>query len=121
MVERSIRTVMAIRGTAMATAAKNRYWSAPAGSVPRSGNWPWTNQWRVMLNSQEMRMPVKNGGTAMHSWSSTVPTASPSRLRPREAHSPTGTDTTAISRKLMRLSHRVIPTLGAISSHTGWL
>ena len=66
-------------------------------------------------------MPVKNGGTAMHSWSNTVPTASPSRLRPREAHSPNGMDTTVISTKLIRLRQRVIPTLGAISSHTGWL
>ena len=74
-----------------------------------------------MLNSQEIRMPVKNGGTAMHSWSNTVPTASPTLLCPREAHSPRGMDTTAISAKLKRLRHRVIPTLGAISSHTGWL
>ncbi|SCJ67963.1 Uncharacterised protein [uncultured Blautia sp.] len=121
MVLRSIRTVMAIRGMAMAAAAKNRYRNAPVGSAPRSGNWPWTNQRRVMLNSQEIRMPVKNGGTAMHSWSNTVPTASPTLLCPREAHSPRGMDTTAISAKLRRLRHRVIPTLGAISSHTGWL
>ena len=50
----AIRTVMAIRGMAMAAAAKNRYRNAPVGSAPRSGNWPWTNQRRVMLNSQEI-------------------------------------------------------------------
>ena len=73
-----------------------------------------------MLKTQDRRTPVKNGGTAMHSWLRTVPAASSGPPDLRAAHSPRGMDTAAISRKLRRLRHSVMPTLGAISSHTGW-
>ena len=120
MVLRSIRTVMAIRGMAMAAAAKNRYFRAlPKCSSP--GKLPGTNQCSITPNTQESKIPVKKGGTAMQSWFADVRTPSSRPPARRADHSPKGMDTTVMSRKLRTLRHSVTITLGAIRSHTGCL
>ena len=62
---RSIRTVIATRGMAMDTAAKNKYTRDLPRFRSNPGKSPGTNTRRKMPKHQEMRMPVKNGGTAM--------------------------------------------------------
>ena len=120
MVLRSIRTVMAMRGMAIATAAKNRYFRAlPKCSSP--GKLPGTNQCSITPNTQESRMPVKNGGTAMQSWFTDVRAPSSRPPARRADRSPRGMDTTVMSRKLKTLRHSVTSTLGPIRSHTGCL
>ena len=96
------------------TAAKNRYRNAPVGSAPDPGIGRGQTSGAVMPNSQESRMPVKNGGTAMHSWLNTVRTASPQPCCARaEATTAPGEWTPRQSAaKLRRLRHRVIHHLG---------
>ena len=120
MVLRSIRTVMATRGMAMATAGNSRYSSAPPKLAVMDGKLPWTNTWRMVLKIQVRRMPVKKGGTAMQSWLKAVAAASSLPPSRPAARTPRGMDTATIKRKLSALRHSVTPTLGAISSHTGW-
>ena len=64
-------------------------------------------------------MPVKKGGTAMHSWLTVVRPASRTPPALRADHTPRGTDTATISTKLKRLRVSVSTTLEAIRSHTG--
>ena len=120
MVLRSIRTVMAILGIAIAAAAKKRCRRDPVKSTERPGKAPGTNHFRVMPKIQERRIPVKKAGTAMHSWLKTVWAAAAGPPVQRVDRRPKGMDTTVISRKLSRLRHSVTSTLEEISVQTGW-
>ena len=114
---RSIRTVMATRGMAMDTAAKNRYIRDFPKFLSSPGKSPGTKAWSVMPKTQEIRMPVKKGGTAMQNWFRAV--WSPSSL-PLAERSPRGNDTTVMSRKLTRLRHSVTNVLETSRDCTGW-
>ena len=101
----------------MDTAAKNKY----TRDLPRfrssPGKSPGTKARRKMPKHQEMRMPVKNGGTAMQNWFRNV--WSPSSF-PLADNNPKGSDTTTISTKLTRLKHSVTSIFGPNSACTGW-
>ena len=101
----------------MDTAAKNKY----TRDLPRfrssPGKSPGTNTRRKMPKHQEMRIPVKNGGTAMQNWFRNV--WSPSSF-PLADSNPKGSDTTTISTKLTRLKHSVTSIFGPNSACTGW-
>ena len=114
---RSIRTVMATRGMAMDTAAKNRYTRDFPKLLSSPGKSPGTKARSVMPKTQEIRMPVKKGGTAMQNWFRTV--WSPSSF-PLAERSPRGRETTVISTKLTRLRHSVTKVLEASRDRTGW-
>ena len=75
------------------------------------------NHFSPTPKTQDSRIPVKKGGTAMPSWFRAV--RAPSNRRRPADQTPRGMDTAVIRTKLIRLSHRVSPTFGARSSRTG--